>query len=180
MIRLYAEPVPSDEICDGREYYLPHHSVVHPTKGKTRVVFDCASKSRGVCLNDLVLPGPNLMNRLDDVLLPFREGRLAVTGDIEAMYHMTYVYEQDRNMLRFLWSNGLNDSPEVYRMKVNIFGGVWSGAAAIFCLQECGKEAESESVRKSIMNSVYVDDWLQSAESEDEVQELVIGVRSCL
>ena len=105
---------------------------------------------------------------------------MAVTGDIEAMYHMTYVYEQDRNMLRFLWSNGLNDSPEVYRMKVNIFGGVWSGAAAIFCLQECGKEAESESVRKSIMNSFYVDDWLQSADSEEEVQELVSGVRSCL
>ena len=40
IIRLYAEPVPSDEICDGREYYLPHHSVVHPTKGKTRVVID--------------------------------------------------------------------------------------------------------------------------------------------
>ena len=131
-------------------------------------------------MNDLVLPGPNLMNRLDDVLLRFREGRLAVTCDIEAMYHMTYVYEQDRNMLRFLWSNGLNDSPEVYRMKVNIFGGVWSGAAAIFCLQECGKEAESESVRKSIMNSFYVDDWLQSADSEEEVQELVSGVRSCL
>ena len=91
MIRLYAEPVPSDEICDGREYYLPHHSVVHSTKGKTRVVFDCVAKSGGVCLNDLVLPGPNLMNRLDDVLLRFREGRLAVTGDIEAMYHMTYV-----------------------------------------------------------------------------------------
>ena len=71
MIRLYAEPVPSDEICDGREYYLPHHSVIHPTKGKTRVVFDCAAKSGGVCLNDLVLPGPNLMNRLDDVLLRF-------------------------------------------------------------------------------------------------------------
>ena len=118
--------------------------------------------------------------RLDDVLLRFREGRLAVTGDIEAMYHMTYVYEQVRNMLRFLWSNGWNDSPEVYRMKVNIFGGVWSGAAAIFCLQECGKEAESESVRKSIMNSFYVDDWLQSADSEEEVQELVSGVRSCL
>ena len=71
MIRLYAEPVPSDEICDGREYYLPHHSVVHPTKGKTRVVFDCAAKRGGVCLNDLVLPGPNLMNRLDDVCCVF-------------------------------------------------------------------------------------------------------------
>ena len=45
---------------------------------------------------------------------------------------------------------------------------------------ECGKEAESESVRKSIMNSFYVDDWLQSADSEEEVQELVSGVRSCL
>ena len=39
-------------------------------------------------------------------------------------------------------------------MKVNIFGGVWSGAAAIFCLQECGKEAESESVRKSTIGQV--------------------------
>ena len=55
-----------------------HIILLYPTKGKTRVVFEHA-KSGGVCLNDLVLPGRNLMNRLDDVLLRFRETRLAVT-----------------------------------------------------------------------------------------------------
>ena len=51
MIMLYAEPVPSER-CEGRDYYLPHHGVVHLTKGKMRVVFDCAAKSGGACLND--------------------------------------------------------------------------------------------------------------------------------
>ena len=59
MIILYAEPAPA-ESCEGRDYYLPHHGVVHPTKGKMRVVFDCAAKSGGAWLNDLVIHGPNL------------------------------------------------------------------------------------------------------------------------
>ena len=66
------------------------------------------------------------------------------------MYHMTYVSESDRDMLRFLWNDDINALPIVYRMMVNIFGGVWSGAAAIFCLQECGKGTDNEIVRKSI------------------------------
>ena len=67
-----------------------------------------------------------------------------------------------------------------YRMMVNIFRGVWSGAAAIFCLRECGKEADNEIVRKSIRESFYVDDWLQSADSVDEIQDIVTGVLACL
>ena len=49
----------------GKTWYLPHHAVVHPAKpGKDCVVFDCSAKYRGHSLNDQLLPGPDLKNRL--------------------------------------------------------------------------------------------------------------------
>ena len=45
-------------------WYLPHHGVIHPTKGKLRVVFDCAARFRGTSLNDNLFCGPNLANTL--------------------------------------------------------------------------------------------------------------------
>ena len=44
---------------------FPHHPVIHPYKpSKVRVVFDCAAKCKGVCLNDALMQGPNLTNSL--------------------------------------------------------------------------------------------------------------------
>ena len=48
------------------QWFLPHHPVFkrsNPTK--CRVVFDCAAKYSGVCLNDVILQGPNLLNNLN-------------------------------------------------------------------------------------------------------------------
>lgn len=38
----YAEMVHADQLDgkDGKLWYIPHHGVYHPTKGKLRVVFD--------------------------------------------------------------------------------------------------------------------------------------------
>ena len=86
----YAERVPDEELLgeEGRVRYLPHHGVYHPRKpNKIRVVFDCAAKFNGVSLNDLLLPGPNLTSNLVDVLLRFRQDNIAVTSDIESMFH---------------------------------------------------------------------------------------------
>ena len=43
--RGYAQRVPTAvlERDDGKVWYIPHHGVYHPTKGKIRVVFDCAA-----------------------------------------------------------------------------------------------------------------------------------------
>lgn len=41
----YAETVPDRQLTrkDGQVWYLPHHGVYHPKKGKLRVVFDCGA-----------------------------------------------------------------------------------------------------------------------------------------
>ncbi|KAJ8043651.1 hypothetical protein HOLleu_10842 [Holothuria leucospilota] len=42
------------------KWYLPHQPVLHPRKpGRVRVVFDCASRYKGTCLNDQLLHGPD-------------------------------------------------------------------------------------------------------------------------
>lgn len=60
-------------------WYLPHHRVKHPVKGKLRVVLDCSSKAGGVSLNDQLLQGPNFMNSLVGVLMRFRRHEVATS-----------------------------------------------------------------------------------------------------
>jgi len=47
--------VPVESIPGDVVWYLPHHAVKHPRKGKVRVVFDCAAKTKGLSLNDDLL-----------------------------------------------------------------------------------------------------------------------------
>ncbi|XP_013402058.1 uncharacterized protein LOC106167743 [Lingula anatina] len=89
----YAEKVPDDEILtDNPTWYLPHHPVITDEKpGKLRVVFDCAAKFKGESLNDKVNQGPDLNNKLVNVLLRFRENEYAFVADIEVMYNQVKV-----------------------------------------------------------------------------------------
>lgn len=82
--------------------------MVHPYKPKLRVVFDCAAKSNGTPLNDKLLKRPDLMNDLLGVLLRFRQDKIAIVADIEAMFHQVRVIDSDRDAIRFLWWKGVN------------------------------------------------------------------------
>ena len=98
----YAEKVVEDEIdkADAAVWYLPHHSVVHPKKpDKVRIVFDCKAKYHGTSLNDQVLRGPDLANTFLGVLLRFRQERVALMADVEAMFHQVRVSPDDRDVL---------------------------------------------------------------------------------
>ena len=69
-----------------RKWYLPHHGVVNVHKpSKLRVVFDCTAKLGGISLNDMMMKGHDLMNRLLGVMSRFCCGPIAIAGDIEAM-----------------------------------------------------------------------------------------------
>jgi hypothetical protein len=72
--------------------------VYHPKKpGKVRVVFDSSAKCAGVSLNDVLLKGPDLTNRLLGVLVRFRREAVAITEDIEQMFYNFKVTEQHRD-----------------------------------------------------------------------------------
>ena len=68
-------------------WYLPHHAVINKQKpDKIRRVTNAASKYKGVSLNDALLTGPDLLCNLLGLLLRFRQYKVAVTADIEAMF----------------------------------------------------------------------------------------------
>lgn len=171
-----AERVPDRELRrqGSRIWYLPHQPVVSPSKpGKVRIVFNCAATHHGVSLNSQVLQGPDLNNKLLGILLRFHEGKVAVTADIEAMCYQVQVAEKDRDALHFLWKDDDQDTPpvEVFRMKVHVFGGVWSPACAAYALRRTFKEYGEEygaAVMKTAKN-FYVDDLLHSVDSEQQV-----------
>jgi hypothetical protein len=72
--------------------------VYHPKKpGKVRVVFDSSAKFAGVSLNDVLLKGPDLTNRLLGVLLRFRREAVAITEDIEQMFYNFKITEPHRD-----------------------------------------------------------------------------------
>lgn len=126
----YAEAVPQEQLRrkDGRVWYIPHHGVYHPRKGKLRVVFDCGASFNGTSLNSELLQGPDLTNRLVGVLLRFRQEPIAMMADIQAMFHQVKVSEEDKDFLRFLWWPGgdVSLTPVEYRMTVHLFGAVSS------------------------------------------------------
>ena len=111
----------------GKCWYLPHHGVYHPNKpGKIRVVFDLSAEFHGTSINKALLSGPNLTNQIVGVLLHFREEQIAVTGDIEAMYHQMKVPENQRCFLQFLWWKDSNSSKVIvdHEMTTHVFGGM--------------------------------------------------------
>ena len=68
-------------------WYLPHHPVINKQKpDKIRQMTNAASKYKGVSLNDALLTGLDLLCNLHGLLLRFRQYKVAVTADIEAMF----------------------------------------------------------------------------------------------
>ena len=140
----YAEEIPIEaEVSDGREWYIPHHGVYNPQKpGKIRVVFDCAAKCDGFSLNDVLLPGPNLLNSLQGILLRFRKFPVAFSSDVECMFYQVKVPEKQRDFLRFLWwpDGDVLQKPRVYRMTVHLFGAASSPSCANYGLKKTGSD----------------------------------------
>ncbi|KAL8559090.1 hypothetical protein ACOMHN_008278 [Nucella lapillus] len=177
-----AELVPENEIDISERWYIPHHGVYNPKKpGKIRVVFDCSAKHRGVCLNDLLLKGPDLISSLSGVLCRFRKGPIAFACDIEKTYHQFHVTEPHRDFLRFLWwENG--DTTGIlkdYRMKVHIFGAASSPGCANFGLKQVAKDNRDISPEASdfLQRDFYVDDGLYAEDSVKAAKEILTKAR---
>ncbi|XP_060126117.1 uncharacterized protein LOC132591490 isoform X1 [Zootoca vivipara] len=160
-------------------WYLPIFGVYHPKKpGQIRVVFDSSAKFEGISLNDVLLTGPDLNNKLLGVLLRFREDSIAFTADIQQMFHCFFVREEDRNFLRFFWFRDNDFSKDIieYRMKVHIFGNSPSPAVAIYGLRHSAREGEAvhgTDVRQLVEKNFYVDDCLKSLPSTESAISLL-------
>ena len=183
----HARKLSDDETSNQQSvWYLPHHPVFKKSDpNKCRVVFDCAAKYRGTSLNDIILQGPNLINSLAGVLMRFRNERIAVVADIEAMFHQCKVKPPDHQFLRFLWweDGNLEKPASEYCMLVHLFGATSSPSVAGFCVKKTADDNErdhSQLAVNTLRRSFYVDDMLASAKSVEEAKSLVCEMKELL
>lgn len=175
---------PLDE--NEESWYLPVFGVYHRRKQDSiRAVFDSSAEYEGLSLNSVLLSGPDLTNNLLDVILRFRVEPIAVTGDIQQMFHSFLVREDHRNYLRFLWYRNNDPSEDLvdYRMRVHVFGNRPSPAVANYCLHRTaqdGEETFGSDVRAFVESNFYVDDGLISVPTVNEAISLMKRTQSAL
>lgn len=170
-----------DSVDCTRVWYLPLCVVVNPKKPhKVRVVWDAAAKVNGVSFNSALLKGPDLLTSIVCVLYHFREHRVAVTGDIEEMFLRILIRPQDSQSQRFLWRGNAEAAPSVYIIDVATFGSTCSPSSAQFVKNTNAMEHMESFPRAStaIIRYHYVDDYLDSFETEEEAIEVVQQVKS--
>ena len=175
----YAEEILSDELPPpvGKVWYLPHHGVYHKQKKTIRVVFDCSAKYHGVSINDFLLQGPDLINNLVGVLLRFRSGQIAFSGDIEKMFYRVRVPRSHSDFFRFFWfkDDNIYGDPVEYRINVHVFGAKSSPSCANFALKHSivtHNSCDRNNVRNVLSRSFYVDDLMVSANNESVAIDL--------
>ena len=135
-------------------------------------------------MNDHLYTGPDVLNSLIGILIRFRQERIAVVGDVEAMYHRVQVYDEDQQFLRFLWwkDGNIHGPIEEFCMKVQVFGSGPSGFCANTALRRCADDGIGrfpEHVIKSVHTNFYVNDLLMSL-SDDKSADFVNAISRLL
>ncbi|XP_055615070.1 uncharacterized protein LOC129761373 [Toxorhynchites rutilus septentrionalis] len=179
----YVRKVNPEELVhkQGQTRCLPTFPVINPNKpGKIRVVWDAAASVHGVCLNSVLLTGPDMMTSLVSVLLQFREHRIAICGDIREMFLQIGIRPTDQFYQLFLWWDDTEQQePSTFVVEVMIFGARSSPTTAQFVKNHNAQrfEAEYPAAAVAIINNHYVDDMLASTETEEEAIELAKAVK---
>lgn len=182
-----APPLAKEDVTNsGKVWYLPHFGVYHPKKPtQIRVVFDSSAEYQGVSLNKELLPGPDVLNSLQGVLIRFRREDIAIMCDIEQMFHCFHVHPAHRDTLRFLWFMDNDRAKKIveYHMVAHLFGNTCSPAIATFGLRKTaddGEEKFGRAAKEFVHNDFYVDDGLTSCPTEEEAIALVKSTQAML
>ncbi len=74
----------------------------------------------------------------------FREDKVALSGDIEAMFNQVAVPEEDQASLRFLWRQSPESPTEVYQYVRHIFGAKCAPTCFNYALLRSAEDNEKQ------------------------------------
>lgn len=163
----------SDAQPTSQSHYLPHHAVVKDSvTTPLRIVFNCSSKTKQtVSLNDCLMTGPTMTQKLGDVLLRFRTDLYAYTADISKAFLRIGLQEADRDYTRFLWPSDPHDpqsSIKTYRFKSVLFGATSSPFLLQATIDHHLKTSESP-LKDILATNFYVDNFQGTSSNEGEL-----------
>ena len=93
--------------------------------GKPRVVHDGATMTEGVCINQAVLSGENLLNSVVEVLIRFRLGKYACVADLSRCFFQVKVPRSQQDLFRIVWFNNndiVKGETKVFRFTRHVWG----------------------------------------------------------
>ena len=158
-------------------HYLPHHGVAKASATTPlRVVYNCSAKlgKFSPSLNDCLMKGPSLTEKLQDVLIKFRTKKFAYVADIEKAFLQVGLQENHRDYTRFLWPRDpfkIDSDIVTYRFRAVLFGANCSP----FLLQNTLNHhfQNSKSPYAGVLSSAFYVDNLQGvSDNETEVIEI--------
>ena len=155
-------------------HYNTHHAVLKdsPTT-PIRIVHNCSAKaSKGPpSLNDCLMKGPSMTEKLANILLIFRTNKYAFSADISKAFLRVGLQEVDRDATRFLWVEDPHDPHSklvTYRFAVVLFGATSSP----FLLQATIDHHLQKSdcpYKDYLSKSFYVDNLVNTTNNEEEL-----------
>lgn len=176
-------PSNDDLLIQNLIYYLPHHCVYNEDTEKFRVVFNGSSRSEsGISLNDALKVGPAIQDTLFNILLRFRGHSIVLIADIEKMYRMVHVSENQRNLQRILWRESPDSKIEHYQLVTVTYGTSSAAYQAIRSLRQVAIENVDfcPKVYEIIMNDFYVDDMVTGFDDIEEAISIKIKISNLL
>ncbi|XP_071579555.1 uncharacterized protein [Temnothorax nylanderi] len=165
-------PPEKDRLC-----YLPHHGVFkqHGDTAKIRVVFNGSARlPSGESLNAHLLPGPNLLPALPDVLTQWRMHKFVMVTDMVKMYRQILVHPDDQDLQRIVWRPDETAALRDYLLNTVTYG---EGCAPFLAIRSQLQLARDERARfpraaAILEDDTYVDDVFPGAETLEEALEL--------
>ena len=165
-------------------HYISHFQVFKESSTTAmRIVYDASAKisSKTLNLNDCLHTGPNLIQRLQNMLLTFRSHKIAFTTDIEKPFLQIELNAQDRDATRFLWlkdvakSANNPDNLVVYRFCCVLFGAVPSPYLLNATVQH-HLIKQDDWITEHLQRSIYMDNILTG---EPEALQYYTSSRNC-
>ncbi|GFU44339.1 integrase catalytic domain-containing protein [Trichonephila clavipes] len=167
----------SDESESTVSYYMPHHGVLRLDSKSTplRTVFDAScSTSTGESLNSILANGGVIQDDLFAILLRFRKNKIAFTSDIKKMFCMIFIDESQRDLLRIVWKDSIDDSIKTYRMNRVVYGTT----CAPFLAQRVLKQLVTDDGHKyplaasAVSADIFMDDLISGCSSISSAKQL--------
>ena len=154
-----------------REWYLPHHPVIHPHKpGKVRRVLNGAAKFHGYSQNNALLTGLDLLQSLIHIVYRFRQYPSAVSADIEGMFLQVGVIPKDQPSFRFRWREDPSTKVAVFQYVRHIFGSKDSPTCANYALKRTATDNAEvfPNAAHSVQTNFFIDDYLKSSPTAED------------
>lgn len=160
---------------DTYTYLLPHHGVLRETSltTKLRAVFDASAvTTSGLSFNDIQMVGPTVQDDLLSILIRLRQHKYVVTADVEKMYRMVKVEEQQRQLQQILWRFEPHEELKQYTLNTVTYGTASAPFLATRCLKQLGLECPDKVVSEVIQHDMYVDDLITGADNIEELKNI--------